>query len=198
MRARSSRHFDEQYYDEFYGAERPRRRELEDTERLCGFVCAYLQYLRLPVRNVLDIGCGLGLWRARIAGYFPRATYHGVEFSEYLCEEYGWEQGSVVDYESRTPFDLVICQDTVQYLADRRAATAIRNLGTLTRGALYFSAPSVKDWRENVDPDISDSAVHKRPAEWYRRRLARGFHNLGGGLFLSRSAPVVLWELEHL
>ncbi len=192
------RAFDKEYYDRFYGAKRPRRRELDDTRRLCDFVSAYLQYVGQPVRAVLDIGCGLGLWRDALARHFPRASYRGVEFSEYLCEKYGWEHGSVVDYRPKKPADLVICQDTVQYLPDRQAEKAIRNLARMTRGALYFSAPSSIDWAEHVDESISDADVYKRPVDWYRRHLRRSFVNLGGGLFLHRDTSLVLWELETL
>ena len=190
--------FDKQYYDRFYGRNRPRRREIEETARLCDFVCAYLRYIRQPVRRVLDIGCGLGLWRDPLKAHYPKVRYHGVEFSDYLCERFGWERGSVVDYEASRPADLVICQDTVQYLPDRQATAAIDNLAQLTRGALYFSAPSEADWQESVDRATSDADVFRRPAEWYRRRLHRHFLNLGGGLFLRQDSPLVLWELEVL
>ncbi|HMB73650.1 MAG TPA: class I SAM-dependent methyltransferase [Gammaproteobacteria bacterium] len=198
MRANSGRHFDKQYYDRFYGRNRPRRRELEDTRKLGDFVCAYLRYIGHPVRNVLDLGCGLGLWRDAIATHYPRATYRGVELSDYLCDEYGWVRGSVVDYRASHRFDLVICQDTVQYLPETKASAAIRNLGALARGVLYFSAPSSQDWKESVDPGVSDSNVYKRAAQWYRRRLNRSFRNLGGGVFLHRESEIVLWELEQL
>lgn len=190
------RTFDKRYYDRFYGRNGPRRREIDDTQRLCDFVCAYLRQIRQPVRRVIDIGCGLGLWREPLSKHFPHARYHGVEFSQYLCDKYGWEHGSVVDYQSRHPADLVICQDTIQYLPDRDAATAIRNLARLTRGALYLSVPTAADWDENVDPSISDADVYKRKVSWYRKRLKPLFLNLGGGVFLPRDTSRVLWELE--
>lgn len=192
------RNFDKRYYDRFYGKKRPRRRELDDTRRLCDFVCAYLRHIDQPVRSVIDIGCGLGLWRDALAAHYPKARYRGVEYSEYLCAQYGWDHGSVVDYRASKPADLVICQDTVQYLPDKDAAAAIKNLARLTRGALYFSAPTNVDWNENVDSAISDADVFKRSADWYRKRLQRSFLNLGGGLFLNRETSLVLWELETL
>lgn len=190
--------FDKQYYDRFYGRNRPRRREVEDTRRLCDFVSAYLRHIRQPVRRVIDIGCGLGLWRDALMAHYPKVRYRGVEYSEYLCERFGWEHGSVVDFTTKKPADLVICQDTVQYLPDRPAAAAIRNLADLTRGALYFSAPTDIDWDENVDEANSDADVFRRPADWYRRHLRRSFLNLGGGLFIRRDTSLVLWELETL
>lgn len=192
------RDFDKQYYDRFYGRGRPRRRELDDTQRVCDFVCAYLRHIGQPVRSVIDIGCGLGLWRGALAAHYPKAHYRGIEFSEYLCEKYGWEHGSVVDFRVRRPADLVICQDTLQYLPNRPATTAIKNLAELTRGALYFSAPTDRDWKESVDPKASDSDVYKRSADWYRSRLRRSFISLGGGVYLRRDTNLVLWELETL
>jgi 2-polyprenyl-3-methyl-5-hydroxy-6-metoxy-1,4-benzoquinol methylase len=198
MPQHSGQRFDKRYYDRFYGRNRPLRRDVVNTQKLCDFVCAYLKYIGLPVRSVVDLGCGLGLWRDGIAAHFPHARYRGVEYSDYLCEKYGWERGSVVDYRARRPADLVICQDTIQYLPDEQASKAIRNLTSLTRGALYLSAPSRRDWKETANSEISDTRVHKRTADWYRRRLARGFFNLGGGVFLRRDAPVALWELERI
>lgn len=188
--------FDKRYYDRFYGRKRPRRKDRIAARKLGDFVCAYLRYVGQPVRSVLDLGCGLGLWGEAVAAHFPKARYHGVEISVYLCEEYGWEQGSVVDYRSRRPADLVICEDTVQYLPDGQAAAAIRNLARLSAGALYFSALTREDWEQNADRERTDSAVYKRPVRWYRERLRRDFLNLGGGLFLKRNTPIVLWELE--
>ncbi|MGD8809070.1 MAG: class I SAM-dependent methyltransferase [Gammaproteobacteria bacterium] len=197
MPGQARKDFDKQYYDRFYGRKRPLRRDVVNTKKLCDFVCAYLNYIGQPVRSVLDLGCGLGLWRDALAEHFPKARYHGVEYSRYLCDEYGWEQASIVDYRTRTRADLVICQDTIQYLPDAEASRALRNLARLTRGALYLSAPSEKDWRETADPRISDADVYKRSAQWYRQRLKPSCFNLGGGLFLRRDAPVALWELER-
>lgn len=189
--------FDKRYYDRFYGRKRPRRKDVLATRKLGDFVCAYLTYIGQPVRTVLDLGCGLGLWRDAIAAHHPGARYRGVEVSTYLCDQHGWERGSVIDYRGR-PADLVICQDTVQYLPDAEAEAAIRNLARLSRGALYFSALTREDWRHNADRDKTDAAVHKRATAWYRARLGRKFMNLGGGLFLKRDTSRVLWSLEHL
>jgi SAM-dependent methyltransferase len=188
--------FDESYYDRFYGARRPLREDREETVLLGDFVCAYLRYLGQPVRSVLDIGCGLGLFREVIAKHFPKARYLGVEYSEYLCRTYGWTRGSVVDFRARTPFDLVVCKDALQYLPPRQAAAAIDNLARLTRGALYFNVLTREDWEENCDQSRSNGDVYLRSGNWYRRRLARHFLDLGGGVFLRRDTPLVVWELE--
>jgi SAM-dependent methyltransferase len=169
-----------------------------DTEVLGAFVCAYLRHLGQPVRRVLDLGCGLGYWRAVVAARYPGARYLGVEQSEYLCREYGWEQGSVVDYRGRGRFDLVICQGVLQYLDRREAEAAIDNLGRLCRGVLYLEALTAEDWDEHCDRGRSDGRVHLREARFYRRRLARHFRGAGGGLYVHRDSPAVMFSLEQL
>jgi SAM-dependent methyltransferase len=190
--------FDAAYYERFYGGAREQRAYCTEEERLGAFVAAYINYMQQPVRRVLDIGCGLGQWRAIVAQHFPGASYTGVELSEYLCRNYGWKRGSAIDFRSRAAFDLVICKDTLQYLSDREFAAAAKNLAKLCRGALYTSILTERDWRENCDRSRTDSAVYLRSADWYRKVLGRYFINLGGGLFLSQRSPSIPWELEVL
>lgn len=183
--------FDRDYYERFYpDSEEP------DMERLVAFLSSYLDHMGVPVRRVLDMGCGVGNWRPVIARAYPRASYTGVEYSGYLCEKFGWVRGSAVDYASARPFDLVICQGVLQYLDDLQARKAIDNLAGLCRGALYLEALTVKDWEENCDRRHTDGEVYLREGAWYRRELARHFVNCGGGVFLSKGSPAVMYELE--
>ncbi len=190
--------FDASYYRKFYGARRTRVTDVAATRRLAAFAVAYLRYLRLPLRAVLDLGCGLGYWRTALAELAPAARHHGVEFSPYLCRRYGWVQGSVVDHAPGRTFDLVVCQGVLQYLDDADAARAIDNLGRLCRGALYLEALTRRDWQENCDREVTDLDVHLRTGAWYQRRLGRHFLAVGGGLFVRRTAGVTTFELESL
>lgn len=189
--------FDEAYYRRFYFDKKTKVADSQHFERLGTFVCTYLQYLRVPVRRVLDVGCGIGLWRGVIAHHFPAARYHGVEVSEYLCERYGWEQGSVKDYQAKEPFDLVICQGVLGYLDPSDLKQALRNLGSLSRGALYLEAVTREDYeRDIVDEDLSDPHLFRHRAAVYRRGLSRHFKEMGGGVWLSRQAEVPTFALE--
>jgi SAM-dependent methyltransferase len=190
--------FDKKYYERFYGGARERAEYRRDEQRLGAFVAAYLGYLGQPVRNVVDIGCGLGQWRKILSRHFPKASYTGVERSEYLCEKYGWIEGSAIDFESTESFDLVICKDTLQYLSPKQFRTAAMNLAQLCRGVLYASILTSEDWNANCDRRRTDSRVYLRTGNWYRRILGQHFTNLGGGLFLSSQSPAIAWELESL
>jgi len=189
--------FDEAYYKRFYFDKKTSVVDRDHMDRLGAFVCSYLQYIRVPVLRVLDMGCGIGLWRDVVATHYPQASYHGVEYSEYLCGRFGWERGSVLDYRAQAPFDLVICQGVLPYLNPADAKRAMHNLARLCTGALYVEAVAREDWeRDIVDETLTDPRLFKHPAALYRRGLAEGFTELGGGLWLSRRAEVPVFALE--
>jgi predicted TPR repeat methyltransferase len=197
MKSASEKIFDEGYYQRFYFNKKTSVVDPAHVDRLGTFVCSYLQFLRVPVRRVLDMGCGIGIWREVIAKHYPHARYHGVEYSEYLCGRFGWEQGSVLDYRAKAPFDLVICQGVLPYLSAADAKTAMCNLGTLCNGALYVEAITREDWEQDtVDETLTDPRMFRHPAQLYRRGLAEGFTALGGGVWLSRQAQLPVFALE--
>ena len=104
----------------------------------------------------------------------------------------------MAEYHSKREFDLVICQGVLQYLDDKSATAAIANLAPLTRGALFLEALTSLDWQTNCDREVTDGDVRLRAGHWYRRRLAPHFKAAGGGLFVTRTAPVSMFELETL
>ena len=199
MQSAQGEWFDEAYYERFYFDKKTSVVDPAHAKRLGDFVCSYLSYLRVPVRRVLDMGCGIGLWQQAIKEHFPSASYHGVELSTYLCERYGWTHGSVMDFRPADdePFDLVICQGVLPYLNPSDLKTALRNLGELSRGGLYVEAVSREDYeRDIIDEELTDPRLFRHRAELYRRGLRTHAREIGGGVWLSHRAEVPLFELE--
>lgn len=95
-------------------------------------------------------------------------------------------------------FDLVICQDVLQYLTEPAAKQAIKNFHRLCRGALYLQVLTKTDWEQNCDQERTDGDVYKRSGEWYRQRLSTHFTSVGGGVFVSERSDIVLFELESV
>lgn len=194
----SESRFDAAYYRRYYENSKTRVAALSDTERLAKLASAFAAHLGLPLRHALDLGCGVGHWRSALKASHPKLRYQGVEFSEYLCKKYGWDQGSVANYRANQSFDLVICQGVLQYLDDKAATGALRNLAKASQGLLFLEALTREDWRNRVDRQKTDGAVHLRSVSWYRERLGKNFKPLGGGLFLRKGAPATLWALEEV
>ncbi len=188
--------FDEAFFERYYRDPATRVADAGDAERLAGLIAGVVRYLELPVARILDAGCGVGLLRAPLARHFPGARYEGLEVSAHLCRRHGWHQGSLADFAA-APYDLVVCHDVLQYLDDASAARALANLARLTRGALYFSVLTRRDWRESADQARTDRDVHLRTADWYRRRLRRGFRHVAAGVPFARALDPILWELER-
>jgi SAM-dependent methyltransferase len=196
LRTRTEK-FGAAYFRKFYLSSATRVVSAAEMRTRARLIAAILAQASIPVRSVLDAGCGIGLLRKPFTEVWPRVRYAGLDASEYLCARYGWILGSVVDYTPRAPSDLLVCYDVLQYLDDRCAARALANFGRLTRSALYFSALTREDWRDNCDRRLTDRAVHLRPGEWYRRRLRRQFFYLGFGTWLRKGEHPLLWDLER-
>src|SRR6185437_4536650 len=130
----------------------------------------------LPVRRILDAGCGTGLLRGPLRQSLPKATYTGLEASDYLCKRYGWQHDTIQAYRPSQPFDLVICYDVLQYLDSSAARSALANFARLCRGVLYFTALTRFDWEHNCDRTRTDRHVHLRSARWYRSQLRQSFN----------------------
>jgi 2-polyprenyl-3-methyl-5-hydroxy-6-metoxy-1,4-benzoquinol methylase len=191
--------FDEAYYRRFYDNPRSAVISRADVERLAKFVLHYLAYLHISVRSVLDVGCGVGLWRDVLRSYDRNITYKGLEVSQYVCDKYGWTRGSILDFTSRRKYDLVVCQGVLPYLNETDVGAALRNLHKLVRGALYLEAVTKEDRKNGViDMDKTDGRIYLRGAKWYRKRISRYFIGCGGGLFFPLDTHAALFELEKI
>jgi len=188
--------FDHDYYQRFYFNPRTAVTSKAEMDARARLIASCVDYIGLPVSKILDAGCGIGLLRAPLQRALRRARYVGLEYSEYLCRRYGWQQGSIESFRSRERFDLVICYDVLQYLPAAHARRAIGNLARLCRGALYFGALTLEDWRDNCDQRRTDRIAGLRSGRWYRRELAQAFTAVGCGVWLKRNAPLTLWDLD--
>lgn len=193
---KSPEKFGRDYYRRFYRDGRTSVVSQSEMTARANLIAAYVRHIDCPVGSILDAGCGLGLMREALLRALPGATYVGLEYSQYLCDRYGWIQGSLADYRPRQAYDLVVCYDVLQYLDDQEAERGLRNFARLCRGVLFFSALTRRDWRENADRSRTDRKVTMRTADWYRKRLARHFRPVGAGFWIRRGAPLVTWELE--
>lgn len=189
--------FDAEYYRHWYGNAQTRAFTKSDKDVRAAFVLSYLRMLKVPVRSVCDLGCGLGHWREALQKIDSRIGYTGVEVSPFVARRFGWVESSVVDYVPKRQFDLLICQAVLQHLDDKACAQALAQMGAYCRGALYLEVLTKGDWTSGVvDKKHTEKHEYLRSATWYKRHLSKHFVAVGGGLFVARSAGVPLLELE--
>jgi 2-polyprenyl-3-methyl-5-hydroxy-6-metoxy-1,4-benzoquinol methylase len=188
--------FDLEYYQRFYFNRRTAVTSKAEMRARARLITGCVDYIGLPVSKILDAGCGVGLLRSPLLRSLKRASYTGLEFSDYLCRRYGWLQGSIENFRSRERFDLVICYDVLQYLSAAAARRAIANLARLCRGALYFGALTREDWDDNCDQSRTHRITGLRPGSWYRRELSSAFRPIGCGMWVKRDLPLTLWNLD--
>jgi SAM-dependent methyltransferase len=188
----SAGRFDARYYAKWYGADEDRE---DIAERAAAFVSSYVDHLDSSISTVLDLGCGLGLWKKALGKHYKGMRYTGVEYSAHLCEKYGWEQGDAATYSTNKKYDLVICQGVLQYLTDTQCERAIQNLGRLSRRFLYLEVLTTADAEHVCCPEGTDFDVHIRQASWYAARLKKHFVNLGGGLYATPAMREHYFEL---
>jgi 2-polyprenyl-3-methyl-5-hydroxy-6-metoxy-1,4-benzoquinol methylase len=187
--------FDAAYYGRYYG-----RRPVHNRRRIAQLgegVMSLASWWRIPIRSILDVGAGKGYWRDWLIESHPAVKYHGIDASKYACSRFGHELADLASWQPRRKYDLVVCQSMIQYLDDPDATTAITTLALACRGLLLFDTPTIADRDHVIDPTSTDLDVHWRTGDWYRKRLKRGFTEIGGGMWLSRGCPAVFFELER-
>src|SRR3984957_8315078 len=87
--------FSAAYFRKFYLSSATRVVSAAEMRTRARLIAAILAQAAIPVRTILDAGCGIGLLRKPFAEVWPRARYAGLDASEYLCVRYGWSHGSV-------------------------------------------------------------------------------------------------------
>ena len=191
------RTFGRAFFDRYYTKQTTAVVTPEEIRRLAAFVLAYLAHLRVPVRTALDAGCGVGSWKRALHSLDRSIRYTGIDTSDYTCEEYGWLHSSIADFRSRSKFDLIICQDVLQYVDDGEVRRSVGNIARLCRGALYLDVATKEDIDDGtLDLRKTDQDIHVRSVQWYRRLVDRYFIGAGGGLFIPKKSSTVLLALE--
>jgi 2-polyprenyl-3-methyl-5-hydroxy-6-metoxy-1,4-benzoquinol methylase len=187
--------FDETYFRRFYGS-RDRVHGPREIAHLARLVTGYAAWLGQPLEAVLDVGAGVGLWRDWFAKHRKGVVCRSIDVSPWAARKYGHERRDIARFLAAEQFDLIICHGVLQYLPDAEAARAIENIAAMCRGLLYLEAITSGDLRSVCDPGATDTAVHRRSAAWYRKRLRPHFQQVGAGLFAARRSGLRFYELE--
>ncbi len=184
-------HYDRSYFDKWYRHPRHRVKTRQDMVRQLTFIVSATEYLLdRPVRSVLDVGCGEGNWSTVLRALRPRATYTGVDGSEYAVRRFGKRRnirlgtlGTIGSLALDGPFDLVLCLGVLNYVGPDELRTGLRQLRPLAGGVAYLEIFTKAD---DASGDFTRKAAHA-PA-WYRRVIrGAGFVPVGLHCHLPKS-----------
>jgi SAM-dependent methyltransferase len=192
--------YDRSYYDHWYRSRavvitpESRRRKVHLAVSATEFV------LSRPIRSVLDIGCGEGLWRAVLKKMRPDVDYTGIDPSEYVVRRFGAQRNirlgdfaSIGQLGLRRKFDLIVCADVLAYVSDTELKSGLAALRTLLRGVAYLEAYTT------ADDVVGDLEGWQRRSEVAYRKAFRRAGLIGCGLhcWVPREQLHLLGALER-
>jgi SAM-dependent methyltransferase len=154
-------------------------------------------FLRRTIESVLDVGCGEGAWYPHLRVLRRRATYAGIDASDYVVGQFGESRnitrGTFDDLRKwRGSFDLVVCSDVLHYVSDRELRRGLPHLERLTEGIAFIEVLTAED---EIIGDVE--GLIRRPAEWYRKQFGNaGFAQAGPYVWLPRVTQDSAAELE--
>lgn len=163
-------------------------------------VAAAEYYLMHPIRNVLDVGCGEGAWRAPLRRLRPDVEYLGLDSSEYAIARYGRSRnlrlatfGQLAELRFDRRFDLVVCSDVLHYVPGAELRRGLRGIAEMAAGIAYIDLFTARD-----DPDGDKAGFIARTPRWYRAEFARaGLIACGSHCYAGPLLEGSLAALEH-
>ena len=164
--------YDRAYFDKWYRG-RGRISTPAEVRRKVTLAVAETEYfLRRALRSVLDVACGEGAWFPHVKTLRPRASYRGLDPSDYAVATFGRkrhiEKGSLRDMERIDGiFDLVVCSDALHYIPDHEIEAGLPELTRVAGGIVWLEVLTRED---QIIGDLD--GLIRRPAKWYRTLFA--------------------------
>ena len=181
-----TKRYDRAYFDKWYRGRAPITNAAEMRRKVTLAVAETEYVLRRALRSVLDVACGEGAWFPHVKALRPRASYRGIDPSDYAVAAFGRprhiQKGSLRDVariEGR--FDLVVCADALHYINDDEILEALPHMVRVARGVLWLEVLTGED---SIIGDME--GLIRRPAAWYRQSFAAaGLAQIGTYMWLA-------------
>ena len=164
--------YDRDYFDKWYRDPAHSVGSPVELKRKVAMVVAQAEYyLGRPIRNVLDVGCGEGTWRAPLRALRPQIHYRGLDASEYAVARYGRSRniglakfGQLAELRFETRFDLIVCTDVLHYLRPAEIRAGLGGIGEMLQGIAFLEVFTSRD-----DVDGDRVGFQSRSPAWYLR-----------------------------
>jgi SAM-dependent methyltransferase len=199
---RMAKQYDRAYFDKWYRDRRHRVGSGAQLARKAAMVVHLAEYyLARPLRNVLDVGCGEGLWRAPLLRLRPQVDYRGLDSSAYAVARYGRARniglatfGQLGELRFDARFDLIVCSDVLHYVAAPELKRGLAGLADMLDGLAFLEVFTSRDGATGDTRGF----IARAPA-WYRARfIEAGLLPCGSHSYLSSRLLRSIAALECL
>lgn len=166
--------YDRAYFDKWYRHPHHAVASRGELERKVALAVATAEYyLGRRIVNVLDVGCGEGVWRTPLRKLRASVEYLGVDGSEYAIARYGRSRnlrlakfGDLEHLRFERDFDLIVCCDTLHYVRTPELRRGLRGLVEMLDGVAFLELFARED-----EPEGDCDGFLARPQRWYLREL---------------------------
>ena len=197
---REEKKYDRGYFDKWY---RDPRHAVNSrallTRKVALAVSVAEYYLCRPIQNVLDVGCGEGVWRAPLKKLRPQVEYLGLDSSEYAIARYGRARnlrlatfGQLGELRFDQRFDLIVCSDVIHYVPSAELRRGLAGIVDMLDGVAFLELFTAAD-----APDGDKHAYIARSPKWYLSTFAKaGLTPCGSHCYLGARLETVVSALE--
>lgn len=166
--------YDRAYFDKWYRDPAHAVGSPAELRRKVAMAVAQAEYyLGRPIRNVLDVGCGEGTWRAPLRALRPGIDYRGLDASEYVVARYGRSRnigratfGQLEHLRFDARFDLVVCTDVLHYLRPAEIRAGLAGIVEMLEGIAFLELFTSRD-----DVEGDRHGFVSRAPTWYLREF---------------------------
>ena len=194
------KHYDCDYFEKWYRDPKHAVTSLAVLRRKVALAVATAEYyLGHEVRNVLDVGCGEGVWRKPLRDLRPQLEYLGLDSSEYVVARYGASRnirlatfGQLGELRFDREFDLIVCSDVLHYVPTSELRRGVQGIAEMLAGVAFLELFTSSD-----EPEGDRHGFHHRSAKWYLSAFAEaGLIACGSHCYLAQRLQESVAALE--
>jgi SAM-dependent methyltransferase len=168
--------YDRAYFDRWYRHPRHAVTSARVLARKVALAVAVAEYyLGREIGNVLDVGCGEGVWRAPLRKLRPGIEYLGLDASDYAVARYGRSRnirqatfGQLGALRFDKMFDLIVCSDVLHYVRSAELKRGLEGISQMLAGAAFLELFTSHD-----APDGDKRGFIARTPKWYLSTFAQ-------------------------
>jgi SAM-dependent methyltransferase len=197
---KSAKQYDRAYYEHWYRGALGSERRAHTARKVALAVATCEYYLGRRIRNVLDVGCGEGHWRAPLLKLRPKVDYLGLDSSEYAVARFGRARKlRLVDFAQLAELrfdrsvDLLVCSDVLHYLTAGEIRRGLSGFPELCHGMAFIDLFCRGDAAEG-----DHEGFFARSALFYARQFAAiGLRPVGTHCYLTPAFTETMSRLER-